>query len=174
MDGSGRSRARLTAASCRVFVARQVPTRLRKMAFAGKVGRDRGGIPGGQSLNARCPEHPASRSRPPHDGAQPVRLTGFVCSSESFTDQPTGINGASELVGQRWETAGCLAARGGRAGPGPGGGARGYCSGGLKTRLTGERQRAQLRGPAPSRFRRRSPPAAPRGSRAGAAVPPHP
>ena len=86
-----------------VFVAGQLPMQQGRIVFAGKIGRDLTEDEGYQA--ARLCMLNALSILKAEVGAldnivQLVRLTGFVCSAEGFTDQPKVVNGASELVGE--------------------------------------------------------------------------
>ena len=84
-----------------VFVAGQLPLADGEMAFSGKLGEDLSVEEGYQAcrlcaLNALSVLAAETGSL---DGIrQIVRLTGFVCSSEGFTDQAAVVNGASDLM----------------------------------------------------------------------------
>ena len=84
-----------------IFVSGQLPLADGEMAYSGKLGQDLSVEEGYQAcrlcaLNALSVLAAESGSL---DGIrQIVRLTGFVCSSEGFTDQAAVVNGASDLM----------------------------------------------------------------------------
>ncbi len=86
-----------------VFVSGQLPLVDGKLKYIGKIGADLNPEQGYDAakicaLNALSILNEEAGTL---DGiSRIIRLGGFVCSAEGFTDQPQVVNGASELVGK--------------------------------------------------------------------------
>jgi len=83
-----------------IFVAGQLPMAEGEIKFSGKVGKDLNLEEGYQAarlcaLNALSILKAEAGSL--EDVAQVVRLGGFVCSADGFTEQARVVNGASDL-----------------------------------------------------------------------------
>ncbi len=84
-----------------LFISGVIPVREGRVAFRGKVGRDVSGAEGYEAarvalLNALATLRHAAGSL---DRVQRiVKLTGYVASHEGFVEQPSVINGASDLL----------------------------------------------------------------------------
>ena len=86
-----------------IYVAGQIPTVAGEVKYAGKVGADLTLEEGYEAarlcaLNALAVLKAEAGSL--DNIAQLVRVAGFVCSADGFTDQPKVINGASELFAE--------------------------------------------------------------------------
>ena len=92
-----------------LFVSGQLPIAEGKMVYAGKVGTDLG-VEQGYEACKLCALNALSilaAEIGSLDGIrQIVRLSGFVCSAEGFTDQANVVNGASDLMSQVLEARG--------------------------------------------------------------------
>ena len=86
-----------------VFVAGQLPLAEGKMVYAGKVGSDLS-VEQGYEACKLCALNAlsilAAEVGSLEGIRQIVRLTGFVCSAEGFTEQANVVHGASELMSQ--------------------------------------------------------------------------
>ena len=86
-----------------IYVAGQIPTVDGEVRYSGKVGADLTLEEGYEAaklcgLNALAVLRAEAGSL--NNIAQLVRVAGFVCSADGFTDQPKVINGASELFAE--------------------------------------------------------------------------
>lgn len=86
-----------------IFVAGQLPMAGGEVKYRGKVGGDRS-LEEGYEAAKLCALNALSVLKAEAGSlekiAQLVRVEGFVCSAEGFTDQPKAINGASELFAE--------------------------------------------------------------------------
>ncbi|RAU21377.1 hypothetical protein CU669_13160 [Paramagnetospirillum kuznetsovii] len=86
-----------------VFVSGQLPLEAGKMAVTGKLG-DSVSLDDGVRAARLCGLNLLAQARAAAGGAldrvRLIRLTAFVASTPSFTDQPKVINGASDLMVQ--------------------------------------------------------------------------
>ena len=91
-----------------VFIAGQVPVEDGQRKFIGKLGRDYQ-VADGQKAARLCAIAVLNRLKDACDLDRVVRcvkLVGFVNSMPDFTDQPTVVNGASDLIVQVFGDAG--------------------------------------------------------------------
>ena len=86
-----------------IFVAGQLPLKEGKMEFSGKIGKNLSAEEGYEASKL-CALNALSILKAEVETLENivrlVRLTGFVCSAEGFTDQPQVVNGASELFAE--------------------------------------------------------------------------
>ena len=85
-----------------VYISGQVPRADGKVVFRGKLGAELD-VTSGQAAARLCAINVLTQLKAACDGnldlvKRCVRLGGFVNSSPKFTDQPTVINGASDLI----------------------------------------------------------------------------
>ena len=83
-----------------LFLAGQLPVEGGKMIYEGKVGADLS-LEEGYSAFRLCALNALSILEAEAGSLESIRLvrmTGFVCSADGFTDQPKAVNGASELM----------------------------------------------------------------------------
>jgi enamine deaminase RidA (YjgF/YER057c/UK114 family) len=90
-----------------IFVAGQLPLEKGEVRYSGRLGRDLE-VEEGYAAARLCMLNALSilnAEAGSLDAVRLVRLSGFVCSAEGFTDQAKVVNGASELaaaiLGQR-------------------------------------------------------------------------
>jgi len=92
-----------------LFVAGQLPKDDSGLQFAGKLGADVS-VEDGQRAARLCALNILAQARAALDDLDRIalclRLNGFVNSTPEFTDQPTVINGASDLIGEALGAAG--------------------------------------------------------------------
>ena len=86
-----------------IFVAGQIPMAGGEIQYSGKVGDDLT-VEEGYEAARLCALNALSILKAEAGSlekiAQLVRVAGFVCSADGFTDQPKVINGASDLFGE--------------------------------------------------------------------------
>jgi enamine deaminase RidA (YjgF/YER057c/UK114 family) len=83
-----------------IFLAGQLPIERGKVTYVGKVGSTLS-VEEGYDACRLCALNALSILEVEAGGLESVRIvrmTGFVCSAEGFTDQPKVVNGASELM----------------------------------------------------------------------------
>ena len=85
-----------------VYISGQLPFKHGKVAFTGKVGQTLS-IEQGQQAARLCALHLLSQLDQACGGdldrvQQCIRLSGFVCCGDDFTDHSSVINGASDLL----------------------------------------------------------------------------
>lgn len=83
-----------------IFLAGQLPIEHGKVTYVGKVGSNLS-VEEGYGACRLCALNALSILEVEAGGLESVRIvrmTGFVCSAEGFTDQPKVVNGASELM----------------------------------------------------------------------------
>ena len=83
-----------------IFLAGQLPIERGKVTYVGKVGSNLS-VEEGYGACRLCALNALSILEVEAGGLESVRIvrmTGFVCSAEGFTDQPKVVNGASELM----------------------------------------------------------------------------
>ncbi len=92
-----------------LFISGQIPVRDGNLIHKGKVNKEVG-VEAGQECARQCLLNALAQARAALGSldkvAQIVRMTGFVASSEGFTDQAVVMNGASELAVQVFGEAG--------------------------------------------------------------------
>ena len=91
-----------------VFISGQVPVEDGQRKFMGKLGKEYQ-IADGQKAARLCAIALLNRLKDAYDldrVARCVKLVGFVNSTPDFTDQPTVVNGASDLMVQVFGDAG--------------------------------------------------------------------
>jgi enamine deaminase RidA (YjgF/YER057c/UK114 family) len=91
-----------------VFIAGQVPVEDGQRKFIGKLGKEYQ-VADGQKAARLCAIAVLNRLKDAYDLDRVVRcvkLVGFVNSTPDFTDQPTVVNGASDLIVQVFGDAG--------------------------------------------------------------------
>ena len=86
-----------------IFVAGQLPLVSGNLKYIGRIGDDLS-IEDGYEAAKICALNVLSilnaEARSLNNIAQLIRVEGFVCSADGFTDQPKVINGASDLFSQ--------------------------------------------------------------------------
>jgi len=86
-----------------LFVAGQLPKDDSGLAYAGKLG-DSVSLEDGQAAARMCALNILAQAKAALGDLDRItlclRLNGFVNSTPDFTDQPTVINGASDLIGE--------------------------------------------------------------------------
>lgn len=85
-----------------VLVSGQLPVRDGKIAYVGRLG-ETVGVDQGKAAAALCALNLLAQAKAACDGdldrlARCLKLGGFVACTPEFTDQPTVINGASDLI----------------------------------------------------------------------------
>jgi len=86
-----------------LFVAGQLPKDESGLAYAGKLGQDVN-LEAGQAAARLCALNILAQAKAALGDLDRItlclRLNGFVNSAPDFTDQPSVINGASDLIGE--------------------------------------------------------------------------
>ena len=98
-----RIRTRLHKNHLEYYAHRQLPLKEGKMEFSGKIGKNLSAEEGYEASKL-CAMNALSILKAEVETLENivrlVRLTGFVCSADVFTDQPQVVNGASELFAE--------------------------------------------------------------------------
>lgn len=93
-----------------LFISGQISVDENGKLIKGKVGRDLS-VDDGYNAAKRCGLSIVSQAKEACDGdlskiKSCIKLTGFVNSTDDFTDQPKVINGASDLIASIFDKAG--------------------------------------------------------------------
>ena len=93
-----------------IFISGQLPIDLNGKIIKGKIGKDLS-LEDGQKAAKLCALNIIAQLKKALDGdlnrvKNCVKITGYVNSTESFTQQPQVINGASDLISSVFENTG--------------------------------------------------------------------